>query len=202
LTGEGITGKELHFFDRFVRDEFTPADIAHYRSRFGSGQGEFTPGYLRCPWVPELVQRAAPGALLIVLLRDPVERALSALRWHAQLPPENERSMWSLIGSDATWGGMYAAQLRLWSRVVPKERIHVEQYERAVADPQLAASKIWTRLGLDSVEIGESSERSETSTTDDERSAELRPHLRSLYGAELEQLTRDWAIDPLLWGRR
>lgn len=71
-------GKELHFFDRhFGRGP------AWYRSWFplkGSSRstsGESSPTYLMAPGVPERVKALLPDVRLIVMLRDPVERAAS-----------------------------------------------------------------------------------------------------------------------------
>lgn len=54
--------------------------LTWYRSHFGIGSsvvGEASPSYLYHPCVPERVARDLPGVRLVVLLRDPVERALS-----------------------------------------------------------------------------------------------------------------------------
>lgn len=80
---------EIHFFD----DNYVRGD-AWYRSFFplaaslrhgGSAAftGEKTPYYLFHPFVPERVARFDPSVKLIVLLRDPVERAYSHFR-HAR----------------------------------------------------------------------------------------------------------------------
>ena len=50
--------------------------------------GEITPYYLFHPLVPERIQRCCPKVRLIVLLRDPVERALSQF-FHSDFAPHN-----------------------------------------------------------------------------------------------------------------
>jgi hypothetical protein len=79
--------KEIHFFDRYYRQ-----GEAWYRAMFpleskcrssvddGSGKaitGEATPCYLLHPLAPQRVHKANPDAKLIILLRDPIERAFS-----------------------------------------------------------------------------------------------------------------------------
>lgn len=188
---------ELHYFDHFLRDKFTAADAEGYRRLFGEGQGERTP-YLSWPWVAPLLQAAAPKTLVIVLLRDPVERCLSALRWHSRLESKGyERLVWNALGASAVWGGMYATQLKVWSRYFPA--IHVEQYERIVTDPQSGVEKVWTKLGLEPLEIGDVSARSETSTDGVDHWPDLRLPLRSLYGDQVRQLEGEWGIDRRLW---
>jgi hypothetical protein len=69
--------KELHYFSlHHARGE------AWYRQQFaaaspGQRSGEITPYYLFHPEAPRRIQSLLPQARLIVLLRDPVERALS-----------------------------------------------------------------------------------------------------------------------------
>lgn len=69
--------KELHFFSlHFAQGE------GWYRQQFagaGAGQrcGEITPYYVFHPAAPQRIAALLPGVKLIVLLRDPVERALS-----------------------------------------------------------------------------------------------------------------------------
>ncbi len=70
--------KELHFFDDHYR-----RGLGWYRSQFptrgarGTITGEATPYYLSHPHAPARIQRLLPQARLIVLLRNPVERAIS-----------------------------------------------------------------------------------------------------------------------------
>ncbi len=77
------TAKELHYFDRPERFE---RGIEWYRQCFPAPQwkdgrrsitGEATPKYLADPLVPERMNEAVPAARLIVLLRNPVDRAYS-----------------------------------------------------------------------------------------------------------------------------
>ena len=76
---DGIV-KELHFFDRanldnnsFVKEYLTawegakPHDILF----------ESTPGYLPTPMAPYRISKLLPSAKIVILLRDPVSRALS-----------------------------------------------------------------------------------------------------------------------------
>ena len=69
--------KELHYFSlHFAQGE------AWYRAQFAAARpeqrcGEITPYYVFHPQAPDRVQALLPRARLIVLLRDPVERALS-----------------------------------------------------------------------------------------------------------------------------
>lgn len=75
--------KELHYFS--LHDD---QPISWYSNHFrdakpGQLRGEITPYYLFHPRAPKRIRAVLPKAKLIVLLRDPVERALSQV-FHAQ----------------------------------------------------------------------------------------------------------------------
>ena len=75
--------KEVHFFDQNYS-----AGEDWYREHFQGAQpaqrcGDITPFYLFHPDVPGRIHQHLPNARLIVLLRDPVERAISQV-FHAQ----------------------------------------------------------------------------------------------------------------------
>ena len=77
-------GKEAHFFDRSVYPaDGTREQIARrYREKFpttlrGRLVGDATPIYMYLPFVPERVQRHNPAMKWILLLREPVARAIS-----------------------------------------------------------------------------------------------------------------------------
>lgn len=80
--------KEVHLFDAPEYScAWTPAQIdERYRPRFAhcTGariRGESTPIYLFFPDIAQELHRYNPGLKLIVLLRDPVERAISHYYW-------------------------------------------------------------------------------------------------------------------------
>lgn len=207
--------KEAHFFDRFLATPWSDARIGEYHASFPAARaaGEFTPAYLRCLWVPRLLARAAPPeTLLVVLLRDPVERFWSSLRWMATrpgAPREADGRTWRHWvrdkGDDALWGGMYATQLGVWTSVFPRTSFLVLQYERIVRDPQGSADAFFARLGLPSHPV--KAPAAETwNATGGARIAEpwkdapgLRDTLRGLYSAEADRVCGDWGLDRSLW---
>ena len=75
--------KEVHYFSLHAQQ---PASwySAHFReARWGQRLGDITPYYLFHPQAPERIRYLLPKAKLVVLLRDPVERALSQV-FHAR----------------------------------------------------------------------------------------------------------------------
>ena len=92
--------KEVHLFDGAnYSSDWTPEEIdARYRRAFteGSGgrfRGEATPVYLFFPEIAPELRRYHPGLKLIVLLRDPVERAISSYYFQKHRGKER-RPLW------------------------------------------------------------------------------------------------------------
>lgn len=207
--------KELHYFDPFLTRPFTDRHARDYRALFqGEYSGEFTPGYLRWPWVPDLVRRTCgEDVVLIVLLRDPIERFASLLRYAAyrrfrasgrRRPPRGREA--ANLGTAGAWGGMYAAHLRTWSAHFARDRFIVDQYERIQLDPQTAVERVWSRIGLaDKFSLSDvdqrraASVRAGTDLPEIRLSDELVATLRSAYEADVRELVSEWQIDVGLW---
>lgn len=76
--------KETHFFDRpDFPEEASPEALGRLYRKAYPGQlagrvlGDATPVYMYLPWVPGRIRRYNPAMKWILLLRDPVERAIS-----------------------------------------------------------------------------------------------------------------------------
>ena len=151
------------------------------------------------------------GAVVIVLLRDPVERFESAMRHRESLPDfpgdhdrEGLRSWVPGVVSDAQWAGMYATHLQPWAATFGRERLHVFQYEKVRLDPQRAVDEVWRALGCNPMPLSDVDTLSAT-TSDRSRPwrwdqlPQLRERLVELYRPEVDHLVRDWGIDRVLW---
>ena len=116
-----------------------------------------------------------------------------------------DRTWLRYTGGDATWGGMYGAQMGAWTRAIPKERFVVIQYEKMKRDPQHYLDQVWKRMGLDPVPLKNIGQKSNSSTRTQLWALEDHPHLvRSLqatYRADAELLAREWDVDLSLWKR-
>ncbi|MCC5810111.1 MAG: sulfotransferase domain-containing protein, partial [Ectothiorhodospiraceae bacterium] len=138
--------KELHFFNR---DHNYQRGLDWYLSHFdwtrpANAAGEFTPDYLwirqqhsdkrgfeATPNVPERMVEAFPDLKLIVILRNPVTRAVSSYYHHigaARLSPNRRISE---VGDE--WGilsmGHYADNLEHWFKYYPRDRFQILVYE-------------------------------------------------------------------------
>lgn len=82
--------KEVHFFDRHfgLGTDWYRANFSPHLGSGGHVTGEATPDYLAHPHAMRRVAEVAPDTKVIVLLRDPVTRALSHHRLMVQLGHE------------------------------------------------------------------------------------------------------------------
>ncbi|MCA6228358.1 MAG: sulfotransferase domain-containing protein [Phenylobacterium sp.] len=90
--------KEVHFFD--VEDPAAPTpDLSAYAAHFSDRPGvrvEATPIYIYWPGALERIAVACPGVRLVLLLRDPVERAWSHWRMETARGAESEPFSWCI----------------------------------------------------------------------------------------------------------
>ena len=135
--------------------------------------GEATPDYLFHPHVPGRVRRAIPAAKLIVVLRDPVDRAFSHY-WHQvergherlsfdeAIRSEDERLAGELerMLQDDTYlsfarhhysyatRGRYAEQLEWWLALFPREQIALVDGRSLFEDADAVSRELQTFLGV------------------------------------------------------
>lgn len=159
--------KELHYFDK---DENYSKGADWYRSQFAGAvnekaSGEYTPNYLWCPTdpveraegdhFPDIAARAhAFDADLrwIAVLRDPVERAISAYYHHIRAgrvaPNQKISQVWNRFGIISM--GEYARSLRPWLELFPPEQGKVLVFEEDILQrPEKTLRDIYTFLGVD-----------------------------------------------------
>jgi hypothetical protein len=146
------TRKELHYFDRFHSGAFTATDAARYGEYFprppGLLTGEWSPSYLPSPRVPAMLAAAAPEARLLVLLRDPVERYVSALQRHHRVARASGQPLNAMAPLDAFARGLYRAQLKRLLRRFARPRVLILQYERCTSDPRSELRRTYEFLGV------------------------------------------------------
>jgi LPS sulfotransferase NodH len=169
-------GKEIHYFDlhyerglNWYRGRFPYA----HRLRGGTLTLDASPYYLLHPLAPERAARLLPGAKLVALLRNPVERALShyqhevrggreSLPFERAIGQEVERLSGEeeRLRGDPTYysfnhhrysylqRGRYLEQLRRWVEHFPRSQLLVLQSERLFADPIAATAAVHEFLGV------------------------------------------------------
>jgi hypothetical protein len=128
----------------------------------GTLRGESTPLYLYDRDAMRRIRDTLPGARLIVIVRDPVERAHSNWThlWSAGLEPigdfvracaEEERraaagwaSFWHYIGL-----GLYGEQLEYLFTLFPREQVLILRYRLLVDEPLQSLDRICEFLGVE-----------------------------------------------------
>lgn len=166
--------KEVHFFDIAYHHGWQ-----WYEGHFpapGPGRitGEASPYYLFHPHCPRRVHECLPPVKLIVLLRNPVDRAYShyqhmvrdgheTLSFEDALAAEPDRiqAEYDRLVRDERYEspthrhysylsrGFYADQLAAWLRHFPREQLLVENAEDLFARPSEVYSRVLRFLGLE-----------------------------------------------------
>ena len=127
----------------------------------GTLRGESTPFYLYDHRAQQQIRAQIPGARMIAVLRDPVERAHSNWThlWSAGLDPVGDFPA-ACAAEDrriaAGWApfwhythlGRYGEQLERLFRLFPREQVLVLRYRDLVGSPALALDAICTFLGV------------------------------------------------------
>ena len=83
-------------------------------------------------WTPRLIARAAPGAKLLIMFRDPIERFRSGVPHRQSQRPDHRLEA---VTADAIERGEYATQLRRVLASHDASKLLILQYEKCVADP-------------------------------------------------------------------
>lgn len=122
--------------------------------------GEVSPQYLACEKSPHLIYESTPGAKIIVILRQPAERAYSTFNHGRMLELEPMRSFTEAWEEEAKQGraarthyrkdGLYYQGLVRWFELFNHDQIRVYLYEDLVFDARGLLGDICRFLNVDS----------------------------------------------------
>lgn len=155
-------GSEVHFFDKNYYKGFQwyrqhmPLTLDNQQTI------EKSPSYFITKEAPKRVQLMNPGAKLLVVVRNPVTRAISDYAQAVSKKPgiksfESLAFINGTIGSiiDASWGpiklGIYSRYLSRWLKYFPLSQFLFISGERLVIDPAAEISRAQYFLGLKQV---------------------------------------------------
>lgn len=221
----GAARKEMHFFDRHYT-----LGSDWYRSQFPIGlgrskavTGEATPYYMFHPEIPHRVAGALPNVKLIVLLRDPVDRAYShyqhTVRHHVQIPTfeealEIEQRLFAERRSDVSFyddemchrhsyaiRGRYVDQLTRWYDVFPREQLLVLRSEDLYREPAEHFNIVLDFIGLEEWAPKRFATYNEGGYSQQEISGQTRAALRSYYRPYNKRLSELLSMDFSAWDR-
>jgi len=124
--------------------------------------GEASPGYLRDPMSAKLIHDAVPKAKIIILLRDPIERAFSAYLMHKS-KGVTKKSFHEIIsegnkrkpGNSVEFrgyllNGLYYKQVKKYYDVFGPNRVKVWIFEEFVKNLELTVREVLDFLEIDS----------------------------------------------------
>lgn len=161
----GLYWYRSHFPSRFARRLRMAAG-----SRFLTGDAD--PAYVLSPHYLQRIARLLPESRLILMLRNPVDRAYSHYHHAVRLGLETLSFAQALVSEDERIGGKwnrmleegyydsalsiysyrrsseYAAQVRAMVELFPRERLHIVESERFFADPARELAGVQDFLGL------------------------------------------------------
>jgi hypothetical protein len=182
--------KEVHFFDRnlkkgvgWYRTHFPSAPYKYYVTTILGRSfltGEASAAYLFYPHAPKKVLQTVPRAKLIVLLRNPVDRAYSQYQHEASLKYETlpfeealdqeprrlegEREKMLIDEGYDSYSyrhhsylsrGVYADQLAIWMKLFSREQMLILQSEDFFNRPSSVFQKVLQFLDLPPCELRE-----------------------------------------------
>jgi sulfotransferase family protein len=174
---KGINFFDLHYHRgmTWYRGHFPVTSIAQAATAHQGGPVSFEASgyYLYHPFALERMARDMPGVKLIVMLRDPAERAYSAYKheyargyeWESfekALDLESERLLgeWQRMKADVSYEsfchrhhsyvrrGQYAEQLERAFSLFPPQQVHVIDSEKFFAQPAQEYDRLIAFLGL------------------------------------------------------
>ena len=180
--------KELHFFDdhyakgmRWYRAQFPTAVQKYYAEHIRKQDfltGEATPAYLFYPHASERISKVLPHVKLIVLLRNPVDRAFSHYwllsrvnketlsfeeairREQAMIGSEREKILTEANRASQEYRqfsyltrGMYVDHLQHWMKYYPREQFLILKSEDMYSNPAATTKQTLEFLGLPDLEM-------------------------------------------------
>ena len=162
-------GQEVNFCGPGDREAYrlAIADLPTYQGLFREARdeiaiGEATTWYLQSETAPERIKHYLPDVKLIVILRNPVERAFSAYVHALRDNVEPIADFAEALAAESSrikdnWGylwryqqmGFYAQQLQRYYQYFKREQIKIYLYEEFNLNPQIVLQDIYQFLNID-----------------------------------------------------
>jgi hypothetical protein len=162
--------KEAHFFDDEETVDWSNPDYSPYHALFEADdllRGEATPIYSYWPNALERIARYNPAMKIILLFRDPIERAWSHWKMEYAKRKESQPFAWCIregrervaTGDPAAPGhhrvfsyverGFYGAQVERLFTLFPREQCLLLRSEQLQQEPQTQIAAVCGFLGLE-----------------------------------------------------
>jgi hypothetical protein len=169
----GALEKEPYFFTEFYEfgSDWYLANFPRIKPGSSFKTGEASTTYLTDAKAPERIAADLPHARLMIIMRDPVARAVSQYNQLAKLgrisksleqafadelkvllaaqDPYTVRVQCHEAGRSCLWRSIYVMFLDQWLKHFPKEQLLALRSEDYFADADATMGKVWAFLGLD-----------------------------------------------------
>lgn len=184
--------------------------------------GEKSTSYIECDEAALTIRRIVPDATILVMLRDPVERAISHYSFtkdHGLEPYDIERAIleepfrmntWHAAGTSVTpyayiERGKYVQYLERWERLFGKERLILQVAEQFIGN-QAAISALYERLGIDPSfvppSLKERVNARSTGRVECKLSDQIRASLQEMFQPWNHELAKRYELDLSCWEQR
>ncbi len=154
--------KEIHYYNYYAQ---SGKSIGWYKSFFplkatsaGKKTGEASPNYLYSETAPQKLKQDVPEVKLIVLLRNPIDRAYSEYSMHVRQLKRNDLPTFeqsiandnlSLHGSRLyLLRGLYAARIENWFKYFEREQFIFIKSEDFFVHPRPVLQRVYRFLGI------------------------------------------------------
>ncbi|MCA9049664.1 MAG: sulfotransferase [Planctomycetaceae bacterium] len=178
--------KELNYFNQHF-----DRGAAWYRRHFSASPsgcltGEISPLYMDCPFTAERIAATYPDVPLLVLLRHPLDRALSHLMHDAQnayggVANVTTAQLLRLAERDNKYSrrSCYAASLQPFFERFPRKQIGIFFFDDVKSDPETLLRRLYTFVGADTDFVPEAVDE-RINRTKDYRSVSIHRVLRGM----------------------
>lgn len=140
--------KEVHYFDRYYErgDEWYSSLFEHCHKKC---KGEITPKYIYDEECPRRIHELIPGAFLILILRNPIERAYSQFKLTIR-ESGYQGSFENFLDStsDSRERGLYYKQLDRYLRYFSREQLLILFFSDLKEDPERVLREVCDFLGV------------------------------------------------------
>lgn len=209
--------KEMHYFDGYMQAnrpvEWYQLKFCVWggkRTRDIRAAGEITPEYMYLPDVIERIHQFDPNLKLLVMLRNPADRAISGYSLRQSLNPngvlplaESMEREEELIAPGTKqhylWHGYkargrYVEQLDRVFQYFPREQVHIERLEDMQSDPNNTLRRITDFLGVEPIDLSSHPIRNKLPKPPNDEVAEVRAKLITYFEPYNQALAEKYGI--------
>ncbi|HEY5889149.1 MAG TPA: sulfotransferase domain-containing protein [Acidimicrobiia bacterium] len=151
------SNKETHFFDHnFDNGLDWYRDLFPEEGRF-LAVGEATPNYMFSPPALDRIQQTLPEAKLVVMLRNPIDRAYSHY-WHDRVRNKVSAEFDEVVQNEINGEGspdaylargIYRPQIEEISRRFSSDSVLIQIFEEMASDPKIVYATVCRFIGVD-----------------------------------------------------